>query len=62
MSLLEIRKLSAHYGDFQALYEIDFRAKPRVERSPLLVPTVPQIHLSEVHLRGCAGQERQHCL
>jgi branched-chain amino acid transport system ATP-binding protein len=27
MSLLEIRKLSAHYGDFQALYEIDFHAE-----------------------------------
>jgi branched-chain amino acid transport system ATP-binding protein len=26
MSLLEIRKLSAHYGDFQALYDIDFHA------------------------------------
>jgi branched-chain amino acid transport system ATP-binding protein len=27
MSLLEIRKLTAHYGDFQALYEIDFHAE-----------------------------------
>ncbi len=27
MSLLEIKKLSAHYGDFQALYDIDFYAE-----------------------------------
>jgi branched-chain amino acid transport system ATP-binding protein len=27
MSLLEIHKLSAHYGDFQALYDIDFFAE-----------------------------------
>jgi len=27
MSLLEIRNLSAHYGDFQALYEVDFHAE-----------------------------------
>lgn len=27
MSLLEIRKLSAYYGDFQALFELDFHAE-----------------------------------